>query len=92
MNQSEFEQRLSGRLRATDRAVLGLGVDLGTTKSCVAFASYDPKSRQLRCECVRYAQPDGSLRAAVPSAVAIDGGRTLFGAEALAKRGPPASE
>lgn len=87
MNQSEFEQRLSGRLRATDRAVLGLGVDLGTTKSCVAFASYDPKSRQLRCECVRYAQPDGSLRAAVPSAVAIDGGRTLFGAEALAKRG-----
>lgn len=86
MNRSDFEQRLLQRLRGKGRAVVGLGVDLGTTKSCVAYASYDPRSKELRCECVGYPQPDGATRAAVPSAVAVDGTRTLFGAEALAKR------
>jgi molecular chaperone DnaK len=87
MNRSDFEQRLLDRLRASGRPVAALGIDLGTTKTCVAVAAYDPRSRRLRCECLPFEQPDGSTRAAVPSAVAIEGARTLFGADALAKRG-----
>jgi hypothetical protein len=87
MNRSDFEQRLLDRLRASGRPVAALGIDLGTTKTCVAVAAYDPRSRRLRCECLPFEQPDGTMRAAVPSAVAIEGARTLFGADALAKRG-----
>jgi molecular chaperone DnaK len=87
MNRSDFEQRLLDRLRASGRPVAALGIDLGTTKTCVAVAAYDPRSCRLRCECLPFEQPDGSTRAAVPSAVAVDGARTLFGADALAKRG-----
>ena len=54
MKESDFQQRLLQRLKGTRRAGVGLGIDLGTTKSCVAYAAYDPKLRELRCECVAY--------------------------------------
>lgn len=87
MRHSDLRERLLARLRATGHRAAALGIDLGTTKSCMAYADFDPDTGTLRCECVRFPQPDGGLRAAVPSAVAIDAGRTYFGAEALAKRG-----
>lgn len=84
MSRSDFHDRLLDRLRAAGRKAAALGIDLGTTKSCVAYADFDPVSGELHCECVKFPQHDG---VAVPSAVAIDSGRPIFGADALAKRG-----
>lgn len=87
MHLSDFEQRLLERLQAKGKSAVGIGIDLGTTKSCLAYAAYDPVKRELRCECAPFEQSDGALRTALPSAVAVDGDHTWFGAEALAKRG-----
>ena len=88
MNRLDFTGRLKQRLQAANRKGAAIGIDLGTTKSCVARASYDPASRELLCECVPLPQADGSLRVGVPSAVAVGrDGREFYGAEALAKRG-----
>jgi molecular chaperone DnaK len=87
MNRSDFEQRLHEALRGSPRRVAAFGIDLGTTKSCMAFATYDPASRELQCECLRYEAPLSHDAIGVPSAVAVEQGRVLVGAEALAKRG-----
>ncbi len=90
MNRIDFAGRLKQRLQAANRKAAAVGIDLGTTKSCIARASYDPDSDTLRCECLPLPQADGSLRAGVPSAVAVGlDGRELYGMQALAKRGQP---
>lgn len=88
MNRIDFAGQLKQRLQAANRKVAAIGIDLGTTKSCIARASYDPDSDTLRCECLPLPQVDGSLRVGVPSAVAVGrDGREFYGAQALAKRG-----
>jgi len=89
MNHSDLELQLLGRLRATGQSAVAMGVDLGTTKSSVACAHFDAATGALTCECVRYPQADGTSRVAVPSVIAVEGGRILFGAEALALPGKP---
>ncbi|WP_330945899.1 hypothetical protein [Thermomonas sp. LB-4] len=88
MTRFDFADRLKQRLQAANRKGAAIGIDLGTTKSCIARASYDPASGELLCECLPLPQADGSLRVGVPSAVAVGrDGREFYGAEALAKRG-----
>ena len=88
MNHSDLELQLLGRLRAKGKSATALGIDLGTTKTAVAFAQFDADAGTLRCECLKFAQNDGTNRVAVPSAVAITAdGSTVFGAQALALRG-----
>jgi len=87
MRHTDLRERLLARLRAAGHDAVALGIDLGTTKSCIATAAFDADSGELRCECLRFPQVDGALRAAVPSVVAVDAGRPIFGAEALARRG-----
>lgn len=64
-----------------------LGIDLGTTKSCMAVARFNPLSGALECKLVHINGPKGQSTIAVPSAVALDQGRVLVGADALNKRG-----
>jgi len=90
MKHSDLELRLLNRLRTHGKAAVAIGIDLGTTKSSVACAHFDPESGTLACECLRFPQSDGTERVAVPSVVALDGERPVFGAEALAFRGKPA--
>ncbi len=78
MNRYDLELRLLNRLRAQGKAAVALGIDLGTTKSSVAYAHFDPETGKLSCECLRFPQVDGTARVAVPSVVAVDGERTLF--------------
>jgi molecular chaperone DnaK (HSP70) len=87
MTHSTLEVALLQRLRARGLPAAGIGIDLGTTKSSVACARFDPGTGALTCETVRYPQFDGTQRIAVPSVIALAGDRTLFGAEALAQRG-----
>lgn len=87
MNHTDLHQRLLERLRAAGRKAVAFGIDLGTTKSCVAYAAFDPDTGALQCDCIRYRRPDGSMLASVPSVVALEHGRVLFGAEALSRRG-----
>ena len=88
MTRFDFADRLKQRLQAANRKGAAIGIDLGTTKSCIARASYDPASGELLCECLPLPQADGGLRVGVPSAVAVGrDGREFYGAEALAKRG-----
>ena len=91
MNRSDLELRLLNRLRAQGKSAVALGIDLGTTKSSVACAYFDAESGTLSCECLRFAQSDGTERVAVPSVVAVaaDGEDAVFGVEALAQRGQP---
>ncbi len=89
MNHSDLELQLLGRLCAKGKSAVGLGIDLGTTKSSVAYANFDADAGELTCRCLRFAQVDGSLRVGVPSVVATNGDTTLFGAAALARRGKP---
>ena len=69
MNRSDLELRLLKRLHERGKAAVGIGIDLGTTKSSIACASFDPVSARLSCECVKFPQPDGPARVAVPSVV-----------------------
>lgn len=87
MTLSDFRERLLNRLRAAGRKVTALGIDLGTTKSCVAYAQFDPRSGGVQCDCLGYRRSDGSVHASVPSVVAVDSGRVLFGVDALSRRG-----
>jgi|CXWL01.1.fsa_nt_gi molecular chaperone DnaK (HSP70) len=94
MNPSDLELRLGTRLRERgesflprSESVVGLGIDLGTTKTSVAYARFDPASGKLECECVRFNQADGTARVGVPSAVAITEQGARFGVAALALRG-----
>ncbi|HET8941533.1 MAG TPA: Hsp70 family protein [Rudaea sp.] len=86
MNHSDLELQLLARLRAKGKSAAALGIDLGTTKSSVACASFDADTGTLTCECLQYDQGDGTRRVAVPSVAARDGERLLFGAPALARR------
>ena len=71
MNRSDLELRLLNRLRTQGKSAVALGIDLGTTKSSVACAYFDAESATLSCECLRFAQSDGTERVAVPSVVAV---------------------
>jgi molecular chaperone DnaK len=83
---SDLKLRLLNRLRAAGKPAFAVGIDLGTTKSCLAYAQYDPRTNDLDCRCVPYERPDGARSIAVPSAVAQRGDARLFGAAALALR------
>lgn len=87
MQHSDLELRLLNRLRARGQAAIGLGIDLGTTKSSVAYARFDPAVGRLSCDCVRFAQADGTARIGVPSVVAVTDEGPQFGVAALALRG-----
>lgn len=86
MKVSDLKLRLLNRLRAAGKPAVSVGIDLGTTKSCLAYAKYDPKANTLDCSCVPFERPDGARSAALPSAVAQQGGQRVFGAQALALR------
>ncbi|MGH8190232.1 MAG: Hsp70 family protein [Rhodanobacteraceae bacterium] len=86
MKVSDLKLRLLNRLREVGKAATSAGIDLGITKSCIAYARYDPDANTLDCRCIEFARPDGTRSVAFPSAVAQQGERRLFGAEALALR------
>ena len=54
MQHSDLELRLLNRLRERGQAAVGLGIDLGTTKSSVAYARFDPVTGEVRCDCLRF--------------------------------------
>jgi len=86
MKVSDLKLRLLNRLRAAGKPAIAAGIDLGTTKSCLAYAQYDPQKDTLECACVPFERFDGTRSVAFPSAVAQRGDERLFGAEALALR------
>lgn len=86
MKVSDLKLRLLNRLREVGKPATSAGIDLGTTKSCIAYAQYDPEANTLECRCIEFERPDGTRSVAFPSAVAQQGERRLFGAEALALR------
>jgi molecular chaperone DnaK len=86
MSVSDLKLRLLNRLRAAGKPAIAVGLDLGTTKSCLAYAKFDAKQNTLDCQCVAFERPDGVRGAAFPSAVAQQGERRVFGARALALR------
>ena len=83
---SNLKLRLLNRLRAVGKPAIAVGLDLGTTKSCLAYAKYDPGENTLDCRCVEFERPDGTRSAVFPSAVAQQGDRRVFGAAALSLR------
>ncbi len=89
MKVSDLKLRLLNRLREVGKPATAAGIDLGTTKSCIAYAKYDPDANTLDCRCVEFERPDGTRSVAFPSAVAQQGEHRLFGAEALALRKTP---
>jgi molecular chaperone DnaK (HSP70) len=89
MKVSDLKLRLLNRLREVGKPATAAGIDLGTTKSCIAYAQYDLEAGTLDCRCIEFEQPGGTRSVAFPSAVAQQGDRRLFGAEALALRKTP---
>lgn len=87
MKVSDLELRLLNRLRGAGKPATAAGIDLGTTKSCIAYAQHDPDANTLECRCIGFERSDGTRSVALPSAVAQQGDRRLFGAEALALLG-----
>ncbi len=88
MTRNSFRQRLQAKFESAARDGEAMGIDLGTTKSCIAIARYDADTEELNCECVGI-EDDGKTRIAVPSAVALEQNRVLVGVRALEKRGQP---
>ena len=79
MDGNLFEPLLSA-LRAGGQPVTALGMDLGTSKSCLAVASYHPVSDKLTVECVPYRDADERVAViAMPSVVALEGDAVLVG-------------
>lgn len=89
MNVSDLKLRLLNRLKEAGKSATSAGIDLGTTKSCIAYAQYDPGANTLECRCIEFERPDGTRSVAFPSAVAQQGECRLFGAQALALRKTP---
>jgi hypothetical protein len=87
MSKDTFRNRLQRWFDHEGYSADALGIDLGTTKTCAAIASFDADSGELHCRCVDFSGAAGETGIAIPSAVAIDQGRTLVGTQALAKRG-----
>ena len=87
MSKDAFRDRLQLWFDREGVTADALGIDLGTTKTCAAIANYDADSGELQCRCVDFAGGAGETGIAIPSAVAIDQGRTLVGTQALEKRG-----
>ena len=86
MKVSDLKLRLLNRLRAAGKPAVAAGIDLGTTKICIAYAQYNPQKDTLECACVPFERPDGTRGIAFPSAVAQRGDERVFGADALALR------
>ena len=76
---------------ATPRASssVGIGIDLGTTKSCIAVAGTSPQTGVLLCEMVDLAGSPGCRGPVLPSAVAITSNGWRFGEDAMRLRGRP---
>lgn len=89
MKDSDLKLRLLNRLRAAGKPAIAAGIDLGTTKSCIAYARFDAAANTLDCYCLPFYRPDGTRSVSFPSAVAQQADQRLFGAEALAPRKTP---
>ncbi len=77
-------------LRAKGERVSAFGIDLGTSKSCFAVASFDPVADRLAVSCVPYRDPgERSASIAMPSVVAIEGDEVLVGRAAKREIGKP---
>lgn len=73
-------ERLRVKLESDARSVSAIGVDLGTTKSCVALAAYDADAHETACECVPFPEPGiPGAPVAVPSIVAVKNGEVAIG-------------
>ena len=73
-------ERLRLKLEADGDCVSAVGVDLGTTKSCVALAAYDADAHETDCECVPFPEPGiPGAPIAVPSVVAVKNGEVAIG-------------
>ncbi|HET8898290.1 MAG TPA: Hsp70 family protein, partial [Rhodanobacteraceae bacterium] len=86
---SDLALRLRNRLRAAGKRGCAVGIDLGTSKSCLAWAHYNPDHDTLDCDLLRFDGADGARGVALPSVVAEHDGRRLFGDDALSIRGQP---
>ena len=65
VKESDLKLRLLNRLRAAGKPAVSVGIDIGTTKSCLAYVTYDPKANTLDCVCVPFEQPAGQRRRAM---------------------------
>lgn len=73
-------ERLRHKLEADGDCISAVGVDLGTTKSCVALAAYDADAHETDCECVPFPEPGiPGAPIAVPSVVAVKNGEVAIG-------------
>ena len=73
-------ERLRLKLEADGASISAVGVDLGTTKSCVSLAAYDADENETGCECLPFPEPGiPGAPVAVPSVVAVKNGEVAFG-------------
>lgn len=78
----DFLQLIKGKNIITDKQATAIGIDLGTTNSTVAEASYDPASGVVKVRCLEIPQStmDGeSVHVLVPSVVALYDGKEWVG-------------
>ncbi len=68
---------------------VGIGIDLGTTKSCIAITGPDATTGKPTCQLVDLAGLPGCRGPVFPSAVGVCEGQRLFGEDALRLRGRP---
>lgn len=87
MTQLTFRERLQQMLDQRGAGGTVLGIDLGTTKSCVAVAEYESESKRLKCSIFHFKDANRKTAVSIPSVVALDHGCRLVGEEALEKRG-----
>ena len=80
MATSTLFKRLHDRLVADNETISAVGIDLGTTKSCVAIARFDPAIGTIQCECLPFPEPGvAGAPLAVPSVVATKNGAVVVG-------------
>jgi molecular chaperone DnaK len=80
MSQFHLLHRLRAALATRESKISAVGIDLGTTKSCTAIATFDPANGQITCECVSYPEPGiPGMPVAVPSVVVVKDGTTTIG-------------
>lgn len=87
MTPNEPQTPISGQAHRFVADAIGIGIDLGTTKSCIAIARRDAESGQEHVALVDLAGLPGCRGPVLPSAVAAIDGADLYGEDALMRRG-----